>query len=125
MIDAAVAKPVKPEFVTTDIVGLGEITGICEPRIGMAVKKSGRTSGITSSEINAMDVVIKVMLGPQEEATFYEQILTGPMARPGDSGSIVVNDEMKAVGLLFAGSDQATLVNPITNVLKLMQIRLP
>ena len=72
MIDAAVAKPVKPEFVTTDIVGLGEITGICEPRIGMAVKRAV-TSGITSSEINAMDVVIKVMLGPKKRLLFISR----------------------------------------------------
>lgn len=125
MIDAAVARPVKAEHVTSDIVGLGEITGIQEPSIGMTLQKSGRTTGITSSQIKAMNVVIKVMLGPGEEATFYEQILTGPMAQPGDSGSIVVNEEMKAVGLLFAGSDQATLINPIINVMKLLQIEVP
>lgn len=122
LIDAAVARPVKDEYVSSDIVGLGEITGIQEPSIGMTVQKSGRTTGITSSQIKAMNVVIKVMLGPGEEATFYDQILTGPMAQPGDSGSIVVDENIKAVGLLFAGSDQATLINPITNVIKLLQI---
>lgn len=125
MIDAAVARPVKAEYVASDIVGLGEITGIREPSIGMTLQKSGRTTGISKSSIQAMDIVLKVMLGPGEEAVFYEQILTGPMAQPGDSGSIVVNDEMKAVGLLFAGSDQATLINPIINVMKLLQIELP
>jgi len=122
LIDAAVARPVKDEYVSSDIVGLGEITGIQEPSIGMTVQKSGRTTGITSSQIKAMNVVINVMLGPGEEATFYDQILTGPMAQPGDSGSIVVDENIKAVGLLFAGSDQATLINPITNVIKLLQI---
>ena len=125
LIDAAVARPVKTEYVTSDIVGLGEITGIEEPRIGMPLQKSGRTTGITSSQIKALNVVIKVMLGPGEEATFYDQILTGPMAQPGDSGSIVVNEEIKAVGLLFAGSDQATLINPIINVMKLLQVEVP
>ncbi|MGI6425720.1 MAG: hypothetical protein ACOX2A_11120 [Tepidanaerobacteraceae bacterium] len=124
MIDAAVAKPVKAEYVASDIVGLGEITGIDEPKIDMTLQKSGRTTGITSSRINALDVTIKVMLGPDEEATFYDQILTAPMAQPGDSGSIVVSNEMKAVGLLFAGSDRATIINPIKNVLKLLKITL-
>ncbi|MFY9218376.1 MAG: hypothetical protein WAO46_08475, partial [Tepidanaerobacteraceae bacterium] len=85
----------------------------------------GRTTGITSSQIQALNVVIKVMLGPTEEATFYDQILTGPMAQPGDSGSIVVDENLRAVGLLFAGSDQATLINPIVNVLKTLQVELP
>lgn len=125
LVDAAVARPVKEEYVSPDIVDLGRITGIQEPRIGMTVQKSGRTTGLTSSEIKAMNVVINVVLGPGEQATFYDQILTGPMAQPGDSGSIVVDENMKAVGLLFAGSDQATLINPITNVMKLLQIEIP
>jgi len=125
LVDAAVARPIKNEYVSPEILGLGQITGIQEPKIGMTVQKSGRTTEITSSQIKAMNVVIKVMLGPGEEATFYDQILTGPMAQPGDSGSIVVDENMKAVGLLFAGSDQATLINPITNVLKILQIELP
>ena len=47
------------------------------------------------------------------------------MAQPGDSGSIVVDENLRAVGLLFAGSDQATLINPIVNVLKTLQVELP
>jgi len=122
LVDAAVAKPIKPEYVTSKIFDLGELKGTVQPAIGMQVKKSGRTSGITSSEIKALDVVLRVMLGEGEEATFYEQILTGPMAQPGDSGSIVVDDNMRVVGLLFAGSDQSTIINPITNVMKLLKI---
>jgi len=125
LVDAAVARPVRDDYVSDEILGLGKITGIQEPKIGMTVKKSGRTTGITSSQIKAINVVIKVMLSPGEEATFYDQILTGPIAQPGDSGSIVVDENMRAVGLLFAGSDQATLINPIINVLKTLQIDLP
>jgi len=122
LIDAAVAKPVDSKDVATDIVGLGEITGIDKVEIGDVVKKSGRTSGITSNKVKALDVVLNVMLGPKEEATFYDQILTGPMGQPGDSGSIIVNSDMKAVGLLFAGSDQATIINPIATIMKLLKI---
>lgn len=122
LIDAAVAKPVKSQDVASDIVGLGKISGISEVKLGNTLKKSGRTSGITSSKVNAIDVVLKVMIGPEEEATFYDQILTGPMAQPGDSGSIVIDSDMRAVGLLFAGSDQATIINPITTVMKLLKI---
>lgn len=122
LIDAAVAKPLKSEYITAEIMDMGKINGITEPKIGMAVKKSGRTSGVTMSEIKALDVVLKVMLGPSEEATFYEQILTGPLAQPGDSGSLVVDENMNAVGLLFAGSDEATIINPIINVMKLLKV---
>lgn len=124
LIDAAVAKPVKPDYIEADIYELGGTNAIKEPQIGMTVKKSGRTSGITSSQVKALDVMLKVILGPFEEAVFYEQVLTGPMAHPGDSGSLVVDENMNVVGLLFAGSDQATIINPILNVLKLLKVTL-
>jgi hypothetical protein len=124
LIDAAVAKPVKSDYIEADIYELGRTNAIKEPQIGMTVKKSGRTSGITSSQVKALDVMLKVMLGPSEEAVFYEQVLTGPMAQPGDSGSLVVDGNINVVGLLFAGSDQATIINPISNVLKLLKVTL-
>lgn len=123
LIDAALAKPIKPEYISDDIFELGRIQGVSDPKIGMTVKKSGRTSGVTSGKIKAIDVVLKVMLGDSNEATFHEQILTEPIAQPGDSGSIVVDDNMKAVGLLFAGSNQATIINPILNILKLLKVK--
>jgi len=121
LVDAALAKPVHPSYVSDEILELGKVKGEALPELGLSVVKSGRTSGVTKSEIKAMNVVIKVMLGENEEATFYEQILTGPMAKPGDSGSLVLTEKNEAVGLLFAGSEEATLINPIINVMKLLK----
>ncbi|ADL06834.1 hypothetical protein [Thermosediminibacter oceani] len=122
LVDAAVAKPINPDYISPEILDLGEIRGIAEPRIGMTLVKSGRTSGVSKSEVKALNVKIRVMMGAGEEATFYDQILTGPMAQPGDSGSLVLNENMEAVGLLFAGSDLVTLINPISAVLKLLKV---
>jgi len=45
------------------------------------------------------------------------------MSEGGDSGSLLVaGDSRKAVGLLFAGSNQATIFSPIQAVLDLLQI---
>jgi hypothetical protein len=41
----------------------------------------------------------------------------GPFSDRGDSGSSVLNARNELVGLLFAGSQRQTLVNPITDVL--------
>ncbi|MEW6230146.1 MAG: hypothetical protein AB1700_19020, partial [Bacillota bacterium] len=57
-------------------------------------------------------------------ATFRDQFLTGPMADGGDSGSLLVDGEMRAVGLLFAGSDKSTIYNRITNVLEALDVDL-
>ncbi|SHM19954.1 hypothetical protein SAMN05660826_00475 [Caldanaerovirga acetigignens] len=122
-VDAAVAKPVDPDYVKAEIMELGEIKGLAEPSIGMTLIKSGRTSGVSKSEIRALSVRIRVIMSPGEEATFHDQLLAGPMAQPGDSGSLVVNEKMEAVGLLFAGSEVATLINPISLVLKLLGVK--
>jgi hypothetical protein len=47
------------------------------------------------------------------------------MSKPGDSGSLLVAaDSQQAVGLLFAGSDQTTIFNPIQAVLDGLQVSL-
>ena len=38
------------------------------------------------------------------------------MSEAGDSGSLILDEKNKAVGLLFAGSSKATICNEITNV---------
>ena len=38
-------------------------------------------------------------------------------SKAGDSGSLVLDEENRAVGLLFAGSEEFTVINPIKTVL--------
>lgn len=58
----------------------------------------------------------------QEYGLFTDQILAGPMSMPGDSGSLILTSDNYAVGLLFAGSEQATLFNRINHVLDKLNI---
>ena len=52
-------------------------------------------------------------------------IVTGPMSQGGDSGSVLIaGDTNKAVGLLFAGSNESTIHNPIQTVLDCLEIDL-
>ena len=44
------------------------------------------------------------------------------MSMPGDSGSLVLTEDNFAVGLLFAGSEQATMLNNIEYVLDRLNI---
>jgi len=65
---------------------------------------------------------VTVMYGAQE-ARFEDQLVTTPISEPGDSGSVVVDrDSLLAVGLLFAGSNQATILNPMQAVLDALQV---
>lgn len=122
IVDAAVAKPVSSEVVSPEILEIGMVTEVAQGEVGMAVKKSGRTSGLNRSQIRVVEAIVQVGLETREVGIFTDQLVTGPMAQPGDSGSLVVNKQGQAVGLLFAGSDLATICNRIQNVMEVLQV---
>ena len=124
IVDCAVAKPLKSATIATSILELGEISGFSEAAIGKTVRKSGRTSGLTEGKVSATDVTINVNMGNGSVALFGDQVMTDMPSKPGDSGSIVLNEENQAVGLLFAGSDNLTLFNKFSNIMKLLEVNI-
>jgi hypothetical protein len=87
--------------------------------VGLAVKKSGRTSGLTHDTIQAINVTINVGYS-SGTATFSSQIMTGgSFIRSGDSGSLMVTETgNNPVGLCFAGGSGGAFANPIGPVLQ-------
>jgi hypothetical protein len=123
--DAAVARPTDVGAIRDDILEIGQVSGPVEAQLGMAVRKSGRSSGLTTGSVNVLDATIDVDYGSGRTARFQGQIVSGPMSEPGDSGSLLVaGDGLQAVGLLFAGSDQVTIFNPIQAVLDCLEVDL-
>ncbi|MDI7246229.1 MAG: hypothetical protein QME92_01975 [Bacillota bacterium] len=123
-VDAALARPLHPESIEPGILELGELLGTAEPELGMPVRKSGRTTGVTAGEITSVDTTVSVVYSGNTTATFKDQIMTGVMADGGDSGSVLVDENMRAVGLLFAGSDKSTLYNKMTSVMDAVGVTL-
>jgi len=124
-VDAAVAKPLNPADLLPEILDIGEVQGTVAPTLGMAVRKSGRTTGFTTGQVNVIETTVTVNYGDNRTARFEGQFVTTPMSQGGDSGSLLVDGEtLRAVGLLFAGSAQATIYNPIQDVLEGLQIDL-
>ena len=95
-----------------------------------AVKKSGRTTGLTRSTISGLNATVSVAYDDEcagEAAftkTFTGQIIINNKGSrflaAGDSGSLMVEDvatNPRAVGLLFAGSNSLAVANPIGDVL--------
>jgi hypothetical protein len=122
LVDTALAIPYDENDINGTIMGLGNITGIEQARQDMLVTKSGRTTGITEGTILDTNASIRVQYG-EFAATFEDQIVTTPMAEPGDSGSIVLNKQNnRAIGLLFAGSSTITILNKIQNVMSALDI---
>jgi hypothetical protein len=124
-VDAAVARPLDDSLIRNDILEIGEVTGTTPPALGMQVQKSGRTTGHTTGEITVLDTTIDVSYGQGRTARFEHQFLSGPMSQGGDSGSLLVGVAAPlAVGLLFAGSDQTTVYNPIQAVLDCLNVNI-
>lgn len=120
IVDAAVARPISIADVNDEIIGIGVVTEMASASIGQTVRKSGRTTGLMSGSVVDTNATIKVEYGILQ-ATFRDQLIITPaIGAGGDSGSLVVDDSNKAVGLLFAGSNTITVANKIANVANLL-----
>jgi hypothetical protein len=123
-VDAAVARPVEGIEVSDEILDIGVIGGVTPAKLGMRVRKSGRSTGFTTGTITILDATVDVNYG-DKVARFDSQLISTSMSVPGDSGSLLVaDDSLLAVGLLFAGSEQVTIYNPIQVVLDRLNILL-
>lgn len=124
-VDAAVARPIRNSLVMDRILGIGKVAGTAAAALGVKVRKSGRSTGLTAGEITVLDVTLDVDYGSGRIGRFENQIVTTAMAQAGDSGSLLVaSDRPRAVGLLFAGSAQVTVYNPIQVVLDALRVTL-
>lgn len=122
-VDAAVARPENDANVLDEILDIGTVAGTVDPALGMAVTKSGRTTGHTNGTVTVLEATVDVSYGIGQTARFVNQAVTTPMSEGGDSGSLVVSVEtQQATGLLFAGSSQATIFSPIRAVLDALEI---
>ena len=97
------------------------------PAIGMAVAKSGRTTGLTCASIGSINLTVDVDYNPScgsktvsFTARYSNQIdiVNSTFSSPGDSGSLVVDAQTaQPVGMLYAGGSSDTVAHPIQAVL--------
>ena len=116
LADAAIARPLNPNDVKDEILKIGTLQGTAAGELGMAIKKSGRTTALTTGEIQQVNVTSTVQYGENKTAIFTDQLLAGAMSQGGDSGSAVLDSNNRLIGLLFAGSENSTIINRIENV---------
>lgn len=122
-VDAALAEPVAPDVIEPNVLGIGPVRGTASVEVGQRVQKSGRTTGVTQGTVRAHSATLNVAMGDAGIAVFEDQIVTSPMAEPGDSGSAGLTEDGRIFGLLFAGSAQATVFNRIQNAAELLRVR--
>jgi hypothetical protein len=95
--------------------------------VNLAVAKSGRSTGLTCSTIDAINTATSVDYTVNCDGTGnsftinYDNqidIMGGDFSGQGDSGSLIVSQSSATpVALLYAGSDTDTVGNPVSEVL--------
>lgn len=128
-VDAAVAALRSGEMNTSGAIeDIGTISNVVKnPTVGLAVAKSGRTTGFTTGTIGSVSASISVQYqkgcnqGKKFTVRYTNQVVinSGTFSAGGDSGSLIVTDDSchQPVALLYAGSSSTTIGNPIGEVL--------
>lgn len=139
LVDAAVATIDSAiEIDPRTITGLGKLAGVGDPVLvdDAPVGKVGRTTGKTSGRVSAFEVdnvMVQFGIGVLkfDGQVEIEGADGGPFSQGGDSGSLIVDADRRAVALLFAGSDLGgsdgqglTFANPIHAVLDALKVDL-
>lgn len=135
-VDCSIAQVISGQVATNgSILEIGTISKtVIAPAVNMAVKKSGRTTGLTRSTITGINGTVTVGYdnecnGKAFNVTYTGQIIVrntrSAFLAGGDSGSLMVQDvttNPRPVGLLFAGSTTTAVANPITPVLSYLGV---
>lgn len=133
--DAAVARLTGQRALRREALGLGPIADIGDPALGLAVRKSGKTTGVTRGIVTDIGATVKI-LGefpdhvldpefPELGARFVDQIVIegpAPLSDFGDSGSVWIDDSNWLIGLHFAGSPGLAAANRMQAVVDTLGI---
>lgn len=124
-VDAAIAQISNPSVVCPNIALIGKIRGVSDPQLNLNVKKTGAITEFSTGRITGVGATILVDYDNDTKcALFRNQIVTSSMGSAGDSGSLILDDNNYAVGLLFAGGLTHSLSNPICTVLDALDVQI-
>jgi hypothetical protein len=116
------------------ILEIGDVKGTASASVGMAVRKRGRTTGLTYGTVGSVDYSTSINYGDglgthvlkNQIRVDVDTSHSTQFGDHGDSGSAVVNADNKVVGLHFAGNTAGTVgvANPIQFVLDELNVDL-
>jgi len=122
LVDCAIAEG-NFDDLDREVYWSGYVKGMVSPIIGMRLQKTGRTTGHTTGTITSVNATVNVGYGGGRIAKFTNQIITTLMGQGGDSGSMMLDMNNNAVGLLYAGSASITVACPIRPVMSSLGIK--
>jgi len=116
-------------YILPEMIGLGKLNSSpqLELSVGMTVMKTGRTTGIQKNgRITATGVTTFVDYGNGNVGKFVNQIQIQQTGRDfsaaGDSGSLIVDKNVRPTALLFAGSGATTIASPLKPIIDKFKI---
>ncbi|HEY9024074.1 MAG TPA: hypothetical protein VIP05_07220 [Burkholderiaceae bacterium] len=130
LVDCAVAS-LSGRGYSCEIVDIGRVAGTAVATLGQAVRKRGRTTGLTYGFVESVSLSVNIDYGDGIGVkTLTNQIGIRPdtahnaaFGDHGDSGSAVVDGSVNVVGLHFAGSsDGHGIANMIANVMSALDV---
>ena len=139
LVDCAIAKlNTAIQADTQKLKGIGTLAGqrTSDLEVGDVVHKVGRTTGVrhgrvTAFELDGVTVEYDIGIISFDNQIEIEGAGNKSFSDAGDSGSLIVDDEMLAAALLFAGGDHGgsngkglTYANPIAAVLQALNVKL-
>lgn len=123
-VDAAIAEG-QFQDLNREIYWIGYVNQInTSPTVNLVVTKTGRTTNFSTGTILSINATVDVNYSGGRVARFANQVITTVMTAGGDSGSLLLDTNRNAIGLLFAGSSSISIANRIANVQTLLGIRL-
>lgn len=130
-VDCAVSNLSTGIGYVCDVLEIGHVGGTATAVLNSPVRKRGRTTGLTYGFVDSISSSVNIDYGDGIGVkTLTNQIGVRPdtahnalFSDHGDSGSVIMDNNLKVVSLLFAGSsDGHTLGNPIADVLSALNI---
>jgi hypothetical protein len=128
-VDCAVAYALPGNVLPGEVAWLGAVNGvrsIDSIGLGESVRKVGSSSGLNDGNVVGIHAAVKITYALPGLAAmtcvFDDQILTTPMSAYGDSGALLLDSGVNALGMLFAGSTTHTCFNYIPKVQSALQV---
>ena len=120
-VDAAIST-IENRSVSPEILNIGKVKGTALPTLGTAVRKQGRTTELTHGTVTGLGRTVSIDYGSSiGVVTLKNQITIEPdttrnskFSDHGDSGSVIVDEQNRVIGLLFGGTEGGTEDRPAT-----------
>lgn len=107
VLDEEIEKEVKSGGTLHTVEGVGQLTGVAQAVCFEPVKKRGRTTELTTGAV--VDVLYE-----GSQILIHPTGASAEFAKFGDSGSVIVNDALRVIGLLWA-TDRSTRTKGVAN----------